>query len=105
MSESGELVDDKRAAEKLTPENREPPERRKHRPPKGGMDNPMSVSEKWLLMDLTAVFCTTSRRTQMAHPDVVQKYVERLHILDMPRLFEWAYGGFGAYVGLGPKVG
>ena len=61
LSESGELVDDKRAAAELAPESRELPERRKHRPPKGGMDNPASVSEKWLLMDLTAVTCTTFR--------------------------------------------
>ena len=69
MSESGELVDDKRAAKKLTPENREPPERRKHRPPKGGMDNPVSVSENWLLMDLTVASCTTFRRTLEMHPE------------------------------------
>lgn len=59
MSESGELVDDKRAAAEITPENRELPEWRKHWPPKGGMDNLISVSEKWMLTDLIAVYCTT----------------------------------------------
>ena len=87
MSESGELVDDKRAVAKLTPENREPPEPRKHRLQEGGMDNPMSVPEKWLLMDLTAVFCTTFGQARTVHPDVVQKYVESPHILDTSRLF------------------
>ena len=51
------------------------------------MDDPMSVSEKWQLMDLTAVSCTTSGRTLAMHPDVVQKYVENPRILDMSRLF------------------
>ena len=83
MPESGEFVDDKCAAAELTPENREPPERRKHRPPRGGTDNPMSVSEKWLLMDLTVAFCTTFRRKRETYPDVVRKYVKSPRILDI----------------------
>ena len=42
LSEAGELADDKRATAEFAPEYREPPERRKHRPPKGGTDNPMT---------------------------------------------------------------
>ena len=49
------------------------------------MDNPMGASEKWLLMDLTAASCTTFRRIQAMHPDVVQKYAGSPRILDMSR--------------------
>ena len=103
LSESGELADDKRAAAELAPESREPPERRKRRPPKGRMDNHERFREMAADGFDSGFLHNIWTNTGDASGCCAETCRKSAYFGYIAIVRTRAYGGFGSYVGLGPS--